>query len=211
MCLHLFVCIVRGWRLVLKEEALSGTEAFCRCCREEGANGKSCGYQSYDTLWQWPHSNPNSVFKNFNSSKHWKKNHFLEQSDLQVEMAREKKSLKNMFTSGAQGWCRSLRFPSWSISQSVGGWDSLLFHWDVTWGMLISVFSVSLPCFDLLSASNCPYLLFSAFQHWMRIFILCASITCNMHVIVPCGVTAGITVLLLPSHFVHQRGALLHM
>lgn len=72
---------------------------------------------------------------------------FLEQSDLQVEMARGKKSLKNMFTSGAQGWCRSLRFPSWSISQSVGGWDSLLVHWDVTWGMLISVCLCLSPLF----------------------------------------------------------------
>lgn len=49
----------------MKEEVLSGTEAFCRCCREEGVNGKFCGYQSYSALQlakvchMWPH--PNSV------------------------------------------------------------------------------------------------------------------------------------------------------
>lgn len=32
----------------MKEEVLSGTEAFCRCCRE-GLNGKFCGYQSYSS------------------------------------------------------------------------------------------------------------------------------------------------------------------
>lgn len=50
-CICVCVCITRGWRGCVKEEVLSGTEAFCRCCREEGVNGKFCGYQSYSALW----------------------------------------------------------------------------------------------------------------------------------------------------------------
>lgn len=57
-CVH--VCVGGG---CVKEEVLSGTEAFCRCCREDGVNGKFCGYQSYSSLgiakvcYMWPHPN----------------------------------------------------------------------------------------------------------------------------------------------------------
>lgn len=66
VCSCVCVCALRVGGGCVKEEVLSGTEAFCRCCREEGLNGKFCGYQSYSsTLWlekacrMWPH--PNSV------------------------------------------------------------------------------------------------------------------------------------------------------
>lgn len=46
----------------VKEEVLSGTEAFCRCWREGGLNGNFCGYQPRgSSLWLekvchvWPH------------------------------------------------------------------------------------------------------------------------------------------------------------
>lgn len=42
-CQHLCVFCVGGG--CLKEEVLSGTEAFCRCCKEGGLNGNFCGYQ----------------------------------------------------------------------------------------------------------------------------------------------------------------------
>lgn len=66
------VCALHVGGGCVKEEVLSGTEAFCRCCREEGVNGKFCGYQSYSSLWlakvchMWPH--PNSVWRR----NHWK-------------------------------------------------------------------------------------------------------------------------------------------
>lgn len=34
-------------------------------------------------------------------------------------------SWKNMFTCRGWGWCRSLRFPSWSVPQCRGGWFPL--------------------------------------------------------------------------------------
>lgn len=63
-CVCISVCAFCVGGGCVKEEVLSGTEVFCRCCRE-GVNGKSCGYQSYSALWLakvcrvWPH--PNSV------------------------------------------------------------------------------------------------------------------------------------------------------
>lgn len=42
-CQHLCVLCVGGG--CLKEEVLSGTEAFCRCCKGGGLNGNFCGYQ----------------------------------------------------------------------------------------------------------------------------------------------------------------------
>lgn len=150
-CMCAYVCIgVRALRvggLCLKEEVLSGTEAFCRCCREDGENGKSCGYH--------PNSMPQVAPSQFHQTLSfatydavWFEKSLTEQTDLELPKVRQKKkdqeggrekSLKNMFTSGGWGWRRSLRFPSWSVSQSGGGWDSLLVPLDVTWGTLISV------------------------------------------------------------------------
>lgn len=52
MCVYLCVCVsvLRVGGGCVKEEVLSGTEAFCRCCMEEGLNGN---------LWlsaPWKHS-----------------------------------------------------------------------------------------------------------------------------------------------------------
>lgn len=64
-CACICVCALRVGGGCVKEEVLSGTEAFCRCCREEGVNGKFFGYPSYSALWlakvchMWPH--PKSV------------------------------------------------------------------------------------------------------------------------------------------------------
>lgn len=145
-----YVCIgVRALRvggLCLKEEVLSGTEAFCRCCREDGENGKSCGYHPNSM----PQVAPSQFHQTLSFASYdavWFEKSLTEQTDLELPKVRQKKdqeggrekSLKNMFTSGGWGWRRSLRFPSWSVSQSGGGWDSLLVPLDVTWGTLISV------------------------------------------------------------------------
>lgn len=52
LCTSVCVCVLRVGGFCVKEEVLSGTEAFCRCCREEGLNGNFCGYQPRgSTLW----------------------------------------------------------------------------------------------------------------------------------------------------------------
>ncbi len=50
VCVCVCVCALCVGGGCVKEEVFSGTEAFCRCCREEGVNGKFCGYQSYGAL-----------------------------------------------------------------------------------------------------------------------------------------------------------------
>ena len=159
ICMCVCVCVcgcalrVGGGRVKKKkkkEEVLSGTEAFCRCCGEGGVNGKFCGYQSRGALWleevchMRPH--PDSVSLLVWRGDHrevrgkWVTERWDEKIKGKVEGGKErKKRLKNMFTRGGWGWRRSLRFPSWRVSQSGGGWDSLLVPLDVTWGTLISV------------------------------------------------------------------------
>ena len=159
VCVCVCVCVcgcalhVGGGRVKKKkkkEEVLSGTEAFCRCCGEGGVNGKFCGYQSRGALWleevchMRPH--PDSVSLLVWRGDHrevrgkWVTERWDEKIKGKVEGGKErKKRLKNMFTRGGWGWRRSLRFPSWRVSQSGGGWDSLLVPLDVTWGTLISV------------------------------------------------------------------------
>ncbi len=78
----------------VKEEVLSGTEAFCRCCREERVNGKFCGYQSYSTLWlaevchMWPQPNSVSVL-DLLSLMEWSLKSLDKQSDWEVQKVRE--------------------------------------------------------------------------------------------------------------------------
>lgn len=104
-----------------------------------------------------------------------------------------------MFTSGGWGWRRSLRFPSWSVSQSGGGWDSLLVPLDVTWGTLISVclcLSPFLwPSLPVCAHSNCPSILLATSQHYVCLILLSISIACHMHniIAVPYGSPIGVS------------------
>lgn len=152
-CVCICVCALRvGGGCVKKkkkEEVLSGTEAFCRCCGEEwmessvvisrAALSDSGRYATCGLIPAQSHYlSDGAIAEKVRGKRVTERWH--EKIKRKVEGGREKKKrLKNMFTRGGWGWRRSLRFPSWRVSQSGGGWDSLLVPLDVTWGTLISV------------------------------------------------------------------------
>lgn len=137
-----------------------------RCCREQkhfaDVAGKEwmesfvviscralCDLRRYATCWTQPKLSLNEKATEGFWTELWVCYRWAERSGGRWSETGRKESLKNMFTSGGWGWRRSLRFPSWSVSQSGGGWDSLMVAPDVTRGTLISAclsltFSLSL-------------------------------------------------------------------
>lgn len=96
-CMCAYVCIgVRALcvgGLCLKEEVLSGTEAFCRCCREDGENGKSCGYHPNSM----PQVAPSQFHQTLSFASYdavWFEKSLTEQTDLELPKVRQKKKIK---------------------------------------------------------------------------------------------------------------------